>query len=83
MKAEEAKAIMVEAKKNQTEKVCAETYENIEKYILPYIAKEAEKGKSCTIINIPKQKEICADKLVELGYNVIYEKGKKLFVRWA
>ena len=83
MKAEEAKAMMVEARKMQAEKVRANVHENVEKYILPYIAKEAKKGKSCTIVSVPEYKGIYADRLAELGYNITYERGKKLFVRWA
>lgn len=83
MRAEEAKAMMVEARKLQAEQVRAKVAENVEKYVLPQIAKEAKTGKSATTIKVPDYKGLYADKLVELGYNVTYEKGKLLFVRWA
>lgn len=83
MKASEAKAMMIEAKKLQAEKVRAEVIENIEKYVLPQIAKAAKSGRSATTIRVPDYKGLYADNLMELGYNVTYEKGKLLFVRWA
>jgi hypothetical protein len=83
MRAEEAKAMMVEARRLQAEQIRANVAESVKKYVLPQIAKEAKSGKSATTIKVPDYKELYADKLVELGYNVSYEKGRKLFVRWA
>lgn len=83
MKANEAKAMMVEARKLQAEKIRTEVIENVEKYVLPQIAKAAKSGRSATTIKVPNYKSLYADRLVELEYNVTYEKGKILFVRWA
>jgi hypothetical protein len=83
MRAEEAKAMMVEARKLQAEKIHAEVIENVEKCVLPQIAKSAKSGRSATIIKVPNYKSLYADRLVELGYNVTYEKKNDLFVRWA
>jgi hypothetical protein len=83
MKANEAKAMMVEARRLQAEKIRAEVIENVEKYVLPQIAKAAKSGKSATTIKVPNYKSLYADRLVELEYNVTYEKKNDLFVRWA
>lgn len=83
MRVEEVRAIMVEAREKQAETIRAYAYENIEKYIIPYIVKEAKKGKDCTTVSVPEHKEIYVNRLTGLGYNVTCEKGQKLFVRWA
>lgn len=83
MKASEAKAMMVEARKLQAEKIRAEVIENVEKCVLPQIAKAAKSGRSATIIKVPNYKSLYADRLVELEYNVTYEKKNDLYVRWA
>lgn len=83
MRAQVVKAIMMEAIEKQEEKIRTSVCENIEKYIFPYIIKEAKKGKSCTTVSVPEYKGIYASKLAELGYEVTFERGKKLLVRWA
>jgi len=83
MTASEAKAIMVEAIKEQDRKIWEEVLENTEKYVLPQIARQARKGKNCMVIKVPNYKRLYNDRLVELGYKVNYEKKNELFVRWA
>ena len=83
MKASEAKAMMVEARKLQAEKIRAEVIENVEKCVLPQIAKAAKSGRSAARIKVPNYKSLYADRLVELEYNVTYEKKNDLYVRWA
>lgn len=83
MTAFEAKAIMVEAIKEQDNRIREEVLKNTEKYILPQIERQARKGKNCTVIRVPSRKRLYGDRLVELGYKVNYEKKNELFVRWA